>query len=317
MTYYTDGAVPWNSLDDNTRAPLTSELQSGYPCGEADQQLFNWTAGWPIGQVWNALLQNGVTPDPAKLLGLARAIQAGKTTYAVATGSANAWVVDPSLAVPSYAAGRVLWVIAPATNTSTTVNMNVSGLGNRRIKKASGQDPVAGDLVTGQVYPTIDDGTSIRVIVPLPSDRLSTAYLGFHGDGTSISYANNVSTLINAYGASPVNNLPGASYSAGIITVGTTGFYFLSANLLSTMPGGTNYGYAVSVSKVDAGGVAIVSLAAQQTTVSTASVTSSLAGSVGAIAKINAGERIAGFFRHNQGAAQNATISIDIEFRGA
>lgn len=25
MAFYTDGVVPWNSLDDNTRAPLASE----------------------------------------------------------------------------------------------------------------------------------------------------------------------------------------------------------------------------------------------------------------------------------------------------
>lgn len=271
--------------------------------------------------VWVSLVDgNTATPgtDATKWVGLSPEIlQGGTWNYAVATGTANAWTVAPALAVPAYAAGRVLNIIAPATNTSATVNVNISGLGNRRIKKSNGIDPVAGDLVAGQMYPTIDDGTNIRILVPVPSDRLSAAYLGFHGDGVSISYAHNVSTLINAYGASPINNLPGASYASGIITIGTSGFYLCSANMLSLMPGSANYGFGLAVSKVDAGGLPLLSYTGTQITVSTASLPGNLSTSVGAIAKLTAGDRIAGFFRHNQGTAQNATISMDIEFRGA
>lgn len=74
MAFYTKGVVPWNSLDDNTRGPLTSELENGYPCGEADQQLFNWTAGYPVGQIYNVLLDAGVTPDYSDLTQLKSAL---------------------------------------------------------------------------------------------------------------------------------------------------------------------------------------------------------------------------------------------------
>lgn len=100
----------------------------------------------------------------------ARSIQGGTFSYVVATGTANAWVLTPTPALAVYAAGRVLWVKAPATNTSTTVNANISGLGDRRIKKADGTDPAVGDLVGGVWYPTIDDGTNICVVKTLPSD---------------------------------------------------------------------------------------------------------------------------------------------------
>jgi len=120
-------------------------------------------------EILNAIAAGGLTPAAA-LDQLALAIQSGKSTYAVATGAANAWTVAPSLAVPAYAAGRVLNIIAPATNTSTTVNANISTLGNRRVKKADGTDPAVGDLVSGKIYPTIDDGTNIRVLTTLPSD---------------------------------------------------------------------------------------------------------------------------------------------------
>ena len=101
---------------------------------------------------------------------IAQTIQAGMFSYVAATGTANAWVLSPTPAVPSYSAGRVLWVIPPATNTSTTVNVNISTLGDRRIKKSDGNDPAIGDLVSGKAVPTIDDGTSIRVIGALASD---------------------------------------------------------------------------------------------------------------------------------------------------
>lgn len=155
------------------RAPA-AELSSGYPCGPLDEELDNWLEWWVTGQIAAAIDAGGLTVDDANLLRLAQANQSGKSTYAVATGSANAWVVAPNLAVPAYAAGRVLNIIAPATNTSTTVNMSVSGLGNRRIKKADGSDPAVGDLVGGVAYPTIDDGTSIRILTPLQSDMLAT-----------------------------------------------------------------------------------------------------------------------------------------------
>lgn len=112
----------------------------------------------------------GLTPSEADLTQVAKAVQSGKMNYAVATGTANAWIVAPEFAVAVYAAGRVLNVIAPAANTSTTVNVNVSGLGNRRIKKADGNDPAVGDLISGKCYATIDDGTNIRILGDLPSD---------------------------------------------------------------------------------------------------------------------------------------------------
>jgi len=154
------------------RVPDGDELANGYGCGDADLQLFDWLAWWLTGQIGGAIDAGGLSVDDTLLTRLAHAIQSGKSNYAVATGTANAWTVAPNLAVPTYGSGRPLNIIAPATNTSTTVNMNVSGLGNRRIKKADGTDPAIGDLVSGKIYPTIDDGTNIRILTPLPSEML-------------------------------------------------------------------------------------------------------------------------------------------------
>lgn len=124
-------------------------------------------------EILNVIAAAGFTPSGANLKQLAYAIQKGMN-YAVATGTANAWVVGPSLAPLAYAAGLPFDIVAPATNTSTTVNANVSSLGNKRIKKADGSDPAVGDVISGVLYPTRYDGTNIRIMVPLPSDVAAT-----------------------------------------------------------------------------------------------------------------------------------------------
>lgn len=159
MAFYTDGVVPWNSLDDNTRGPLASELESGYPCGDADQQLFNWTAGWPVGNIWNMILQSGITPDTDKLLDLARAVQSGKVNYAVAAGTANALTAALSPVPASLTVGMHVTVLVSTTNTDAAT-LNLNGLGAKPIVTATGSALSAGDLPAGMPVALVYSGTS-------------------------------------------------------------------------------------------------------------------------------------------------------------
>ncbi|MGV1985575.1 hypothetical protein ACQZ5N_03075 [Agrobacterium sp. 22-221-1] len=166
MAFYTDGVVPWNSLNDNTRAPLSSEMEGGYPCGEADQQLFNWTAGWPIGNIWNMILMSGITPDADKLLDLARAIQAGKVNYVDGAGTANALTVTLSPAPASLSPGLVIRVKPALTNTSKAPTINVNGLGATPIVYADGAGVADGEMVAGRVVELVYDGTNFVISNP-------------------------------------------------------------------------------------------------------------------------------------------------------
>lgn len=76
MPIFTQGDVPWNSLDDNIRLPTAGELEAGYPCGAADQQLFNFTTAYAWGQVHNAIVESGAAIDRTDLTQLTVAIQA-------------------------------------------------------------------------------------------------------------------------------------------------------------------------------------------------------------------------------------------------
>lgn len=163
MAFYTDGVVPWNSLDNNTRAPLASELENGYPCGEADQQLFNWTAGWPVGNIWNMILQSGITPDTDKLLDLSRAVQSSKVKYTVAGGSANAITAALSPAPVSYTVGIEINVKINTANTGP-VTINLNGLGAVDVVDRIGAALAAGDFVANEVVKMVYDGTRFRLI---------------------------------------------------------------------------------------------------------------------------------------------------------
>ena len=268
-------------------------------------------------EIVGAVEKAGFVPDAGDLSQLAKVIQSGAFNWAVATGTANDWNVELALAIEAYKAGRSFRIKPPATNTTTTVKANISHVGDRRVKKSDGSDPAIGDLHVDRYLEVFDDGVNLRILSNLPSDRFSEPYLGFRGEPVTQSFANNVQARVAAY-SSMENNLPGAVQAGGIITVGTSGFYAVTANMLALMPGsgGSNYFYAITVSKVDAGGVPIASIAAQPVTVTPASIAANLAGAASGIAKLGAGDKVAAFFVHNQGSAQNMSISLDIEFRG-
>jgi len=119
------------------------------------------------------ITKSGLAPDEADLTQVAQAVQSGALNYAVATGTANAWVVALPQNVPAYAAGRVLNIKAPATNTAAAVTAAVSGLATRPVKRSDGTDLAIGDVLIGRIYATIDDGTNIRILSSLPSDNRS------------------------------------------------------------------------------------------------------------------------------------------------
>lgn len=200
MAYWQNGAVPWNSLDDNTRAPLASEFESGYPCGEADQALFNWTAGYPVGQIWNVILNSGIAPNPAKLLDLAQAIQSQKLNFGTAAGAANAVTVTLAPAPLSLNSG--LWLRLKVTTTNTqAVTLNVNGLGAKSVIRIDGDPLVEGDLTTDDMAELVYDGAAWRLVsfcrslLPKPLTANQTFFL----DAAAGNDANNGLTAGTAF----------------------------------------------------------------------------------------------------------------------
>lgn len=240
-------------------------------------------------------------------------------------GTANAITLafSPAFASVADLIGVPIRFAIEATNTAA-VTVTPDAIAPQPLTWPDGTALANGDAPVGAWVEIMHDGTAFRMQqclsptqVRSPAFRLASAYLGFHGDPVSQSFANNVQARVSNY-TSITNNLPGSAHTAGVITIGTTGFYAVTANMKALMPNPvSNYGYVIAVSVVDGSNNPISSIAALPVSASTAIVAGSLAGAASGIAKLTAGDKIAVFFQHNQGSSQNMSISLDVEFRGA
>lgn len=132
--------------DDENRAYLLAQIQ-----GAVVGQI-------PDGTITDVKLSN----DPADIKqGFAahKADYLKHTGYAVATGSANAYVATLNPALSAYAEGVSLRLKVNVANTGAST-VNVNGLGTKAIKKSNGNDVASGNLKAGSVYTLAYDGTS-------------------------------------------------------------------------------------------------------------------------------------------------------------
>lgn len=90
------------------------------------------------------------------------------------TGSANAYTVAPSPAIPAYADGQVVF-LKPANSNTGSSTLNVSAKGTVNIKMPDGTNPSAGALITTAVHILIYDGTNFILANPAGVARLDTA----------------------------------------------------------------------------------------------------------------------------------------------
>lgn len=79
--------------------------------------------------------------------------------YAVASGSANNYVVTLNPAPTSYVEGMAIAVKINVDNTGAAT-INVNGLGAKAIKKPNGNDVSAGNLKAGSIYTLRYNGTN-------------------------------------------------------------------------------------------------------------------------------------------------------------
>lgn len=90
-------------------------------------------------------------------------ITPGPIAYGAGGGSSNAFTVTLSPAPTSLVAG--LWLLVKANHTNTGAStINVNGLGATAIKKWTDQALEAGDIVNGQIFEVLYDGTNFQLI---------------------------------------------------------------------------------------------------------------------------------------------------------
>lgn len=206
-----------NVIDQATFAALPARLQ-GFVAGVALSAQLNKV--WRQSSVMAAMIGEFIQDygaldalddgDVDKLeREFVRTLQRATWLLGAATGTANAWTLTPVPSVAAYDVSRPMLVLIPATNTSTTVNANISGLGNRRVKKSSGSDPAVGDLVAGTMVWIMDDGTSLRVLSQLQSDVSSQIAVNKSPFNRELQ-TNSTRTLLNATGGGYLNFASGS-----------------------------------------------------------------------------------------------------------
>lgn len=77
------------------------------------------------------------------------------------TDTITATVTSPNFT--AYAAGQAFNFVAAGTNTTTSVTLNLNGLGAKSVTKTGSVALTAGDIVIGQVVPVVYDGTRFQV----------------------------------------------------------------------------------------------------------------------------------------------------------
>lgn len=78
-------------------------------------------------------------------------------------GSANAYTLTPTTALPGYVANMVA-LFSPAAQNTGASTLNISGLGTKTIKTIDGATLSSADLVVGQYYAAVYDGTDFRLL---------------------------------------------------------------------------------------------------------------------------------------------------------
>jgi hypothetical protein len=151
---------PFGSSDPN--APYVDRSTSGATRGSIPPAA---AIENPQREIVDAIAKSGQTP--ATGLQLSKAIRSQAMNYFTASGTANALTVTPS---PAFAAlselvGVPLRIKSAASNTSTSVTLNVNGLGAVAVAHRNGAEFLAGDIGAG-INEYIYDGTVFRLSAP-------------------------------------------------------------------------------------------------------------------------------------------------------
>jgi len=118
-------------------------------------------------------------------------------TAASVGGAANAITLTPTPALSGYAAGIGYRFPAKFSNTSS-VTINVSGLGPKALITSAG-DPMHGEeLMIGGIYDICYDGTSFQLLNESQgtNQRTFTPVLTFGGAATGITYSSQVGSYL-------------------------------------------------------------------------------------------------------------------------
>ena len=136
-------------------------------------------------------------------------VQDGTLTYLTSITGTDTIVATAAVSMSAYVAGQTFRFIAAGANTTTSVTININGIGAKNITKNGTTALAVGDIISGSIVEVTYDGTEFQI-----SSQITSSILG----------SNNTWTGTNAFNGalSYTSTLTGGT---GIIAIGTNQIY--------------------------------------------------------------------------------------------
>lgn len=145
--------------------------------------------------------------------------------YVIDTGSTNTILIAPSPVISAYTAGQQFSTKVATTNTST-VTVNVNGLGGKNLYKLNGTTSlVANDIVSGEIISIEYDGTNFQLISPSAKPKISQdgAEVYSSDTGSANAYVVTLVPAITSYTTGADVSFSATNANTGASTVNVNG----------------------------------------------------------------------------------------------
>jgi len=205
---------------------LTADLATGLSTAITKDGQTTPTANIPLGGYKVTGLGNGTAAaDAVNYLQLQTQVQNAIGTYLTVTGT-DTILGSTSPALTAYTAGQTFSFVAAGTNTGA-VTINIDSVGVKTISTTASTDLTAGDMVSGQIYTIIYNGTRFQLTNPAAKNTVSIQTASF-------AAAANLTYAINSTSGAITATLPAAPNANDYITfidyARTFGTYALTLN---------------------------------------------------------------------------------------
>lgn len=203
----------------------------------------------PQREIVNFINDSGLTATDSDLHQLGKSVQSGIVNYGLDAGAVNNIVINPTVAIAGYHLGQRFIIKLSHANTSTVV-INVSGIGSVSLVHVDGSEIVSGELFAGQLIEVAYDGAKFELIaggapggcVTLTAPRdfyvnNSTGNDLFDGTSANVSGSNTgpFKTIQQALSTLRKYNLGGWSFNIHV----ADGTYATASTVVFPMPNGS------------------------------------------------------------------------------
>lgn len=225
-------SMPFGAFSER-RAPTPAELSAGFPCGELDQQLFNWMHWRQTSQTpwWPVISVTETAPPGAPQMG---------DMYVIPLAATGDWTGHAQKVAEWTGAD---WAVTTAPDGHAvslpdgSVMIKVSGV----YTPLRATDSFEG-LARRATQDEVDDGVNNEAFVT-PATLRDVEAPNFRLAVPSITLPSGVDTDITSYGVGiGLNNMPSSDLTGGVITMGPDeeGLWMLMLSMRTNNPSALN-----------------------------------------------------------------------------